>query len=305
MRIGIFYGGPGDLDGQLRSIIEYEQEGFGGVWMGQIHQTDVLTALAVAGKQTTRVDLGTSVVPVYTRHPVTMAQQALTVQAAAGGRFTLGLGLSHKPVVEGAWGLSYERPAAYMREYLSVLLPLLREGQATFRGEFFRVTQPVRIPVPHPPGVLLAALAPAMLRLAGEMADGTITWMVGMKTLESHVLPRIAKAAEEAGRPRPRIVVGMPIAVWDDVPEAREKAARSLQVYGSLPNYRRMLDIEGAAGPADIAIVGNEKQVEEHLRSLAAAGADDFLAGMFTVGDDPKASLARTRALLRGLVGRV
>jgi 5,10-methylenetetrahydromethanopterin reductase len=305
MRIGIFYGGPGDLDGQLRSIIDYEREGFDGVWMGQIHQTDVLTVLAIAGQKTGRLELGTSIVPVYPRHPVAMAQQALTVQAAAGGRFTLGLGLSHKPVVEGAWGLSYERPAAYMREYLGVLLPLLREGQATFRGEFFRVAQPVRIPVPKPPGVLIAALAPAMLRLAGEVADGTITWMVGRKTLESHVLPRIRRAAEAAGRAQPRIVVGLPIAVWDDAAEAREKAARSLQVYGSLANYRRVLDIEGAAGPADVAIVGNEKEVEEQLRALAAAGADDFLAGMFTVGEDAQASLDRTRGLLRGLVGKI
>lgn len=304
MRIGISYGGPGEVEAQVRSAIGYERDGFESVWFGQIHQTDVLTVLALAGQRTERIELGTAIVPVYPRHPVVMAQQALTVQAAAG-RFALGIGVSHQPVVEGAWGLSYERPAAYMREYLSVLLPLLREGRVSFSGEFFRVNQSLRISIEEPPQVLLAALAPAMLRLAGEAADGTVTWMVGRKTLESHVVPRIIRAAEAAGRPRPRVAVGLPVAVWDDEREAREKAARSFQVYGNLPNYRRMLDMEGATGPEDVAIIGNEKRVEEQLRALAAAGADDFVAGMFPVGDDAQASLGRTQALLRQLVGKV
>ena len=305
MKLAIFFGGSASVEGQIQAIIDAENDGFDGIWFGQIFGSDVLTIIALAGQKTSRIELGTSVVPTYPRHPHALAQQALTVQAATNGRFNLGIGLSHSPVVEGMWGLKYDRPAVHMREYLSVLLPLIREGRASFSGEFFRVNATVQVPVPKPPPVLIAALAPVMLRLAGEMADGTITWMAGPKTLETHIVPRITKAAKQAGRPDPRVVVGLPVAVTDDPAGARERAARSFQIYGTLPNYQRMLNIEGAAGPADVAIVGNEAEVERQLRWLASAGANDFLAGMFPVGDDAQASLDRTRTLLKGLVGKV
>ncbi len=305
MRIGIFFGGPSDFDGQVNGIVAYEKAGFDSVWLGTVTGTDAMTVIAVAAQKTERIELGTSIVQTYTRHPVAMAMQALTTQAAARGRFTLGLGPSHAPMIENMLGLSYARPAAHVREYLSVLIPLLRVGRVSFNGEFFRVNAGVSVPGVQPPPVLISALAPVMLRIAGELADGTITWMVGPRTLESHIVPRITRAAEAAGRPRPRIVVGLPVAVVDDVAAAREKAARSFQVYGALPNYRRVLDMEGASGPADVAIVGDEASVERQLRGLASAGATDYIAGMFPVGDDPKASLARTQALLASLVGKV
>lgn len=305
MKLAIFFGGVADVDGQVQAVVEAEKDAFDGIWFGQIFGPDALTVLALAGQKTDHIELGTSVVPTYPRHPHMLAQQALTVQAACGGRFNLGIGLSHAPVVESMWGLKYDRPAVHMREYLSVLLPLLREGRASFNGDFFRVNATVQVPVPQPPPVLIAALAPVMLRMAGEMTDGTITWMVGPKTLETHIVPRITKAAAGAGRPAPRVVVGLPIAVTDDAADARERAGRSFQIYGTLPNYQRMLNIEGAGGPADVAIVGNEGEVEKQLRNLASAGATDFLAGSFPVGDDPQASLGRTRALLKGLVGKV
>jgi F420-dependent oxidoreductase-like protein len=305
MKIAEFAGGVTTFEGQVQSVIAAENDGFDGIWFGQIFGPDVLTVLAVAGQKTSRIELGTCVVPTYPRHPHMLAQQALTVQAATNGRFNLGIGLSHAPVVEGMWGLSYDRPARHMREYLSVLLPLIREGRVSFNGEFVRVTASVSVPVPEPPPVLIAALAPVMLRMAGEMTAGTITWMVGPKTLESHIVPRITKAAKEAGQPDPRVVVGLPIAVTEDAAGARERAARSFAIYGTLPNYQRVLNIEGAGGPSDVAIVGNEKEVEQQLRDLASAGATDFLGGMFPVGDDAKASLARTREVLKGLVGKI
>ena len=305
MRIAVFFGGTNDVQGQVDAVVEAEQDGFDGIWFGQIFGPDVLTVIAMAGEKTSRIELGTAVVPTYPRHPVLMAQQALTAQAATGGRFSLGIGLSHKPVVEAMWGLSYERPAAHMREYLSVLRPLLKEGRVSFSGEFFRVNATVQVVAAEPPPVLIAALAPVMLRLAGEVADGTVTWMAGRKTLETHIVPRINAAAEAAGRTEPRVVVGLPVAVTDDVGEARERAARSFQIYGSLANYQRMLKIEGAAGPAEVAIMGDEKEVERQLRGIASAGATDFLAGMFPVGDDASGSLDRTRALLKSLVGKL
>lgn len=305
MKIGIFFGGPTDVERQVEGIVRYEADGFDSVYMGSVTGTDAMTVLALAGQKTSRIELGTSIVPTYLRHPVAMAMQALTTQAATGGRFALGLGPSHKPMVEGMLGLSYERPAAHMREYLTVLGPLLKGEAVSFSGEFFRVNGQVRVPGVEPPALLISALAPVMLRLAGEMTDGTITWMTGPKTLETHTVPRMNKAAEAAGRPRPRVIAGFPVVVTDDPAGAREKAARSFVVYGTLPNYQRMLEKEGASGPADIAIVGSEAEVERQLRSIAATGATDFLAGMFTVGDDPQASLRRTTECLKGLVGKI
>lgn len=305
MRIGLFYGGTNDVSGQVDAVVQAENDGFDSIFFGQIFGPDAMTVLALAGQKTSRIELGTSVVPTYPRHPHVMAQQALTVQAATDGRFSLGIGLSHHTVVEGMWGLSYDRPGVHMKEYLSVLLPLIHEGRVSFSGDFFRVNAQLTVPTPKPPSVMIAALAPMMLRLAGERTDGTITWMTGPKTIESHILPRITKATEEAGRPAPRIVAGIPIAVVDDPDAAREKAARAFQVYGTLPNYQRVLGKEGAESPADIAIVGDEAACEKGIRELASAGVTDFLAASFPVGDDPKASLARTRDLVKSLVGKV
>ncbi|HXK33910.1 MAG TPA: TIGR03564 family F420-dependent LLM class oxidoreductase [Dehalococcoidia bacterium] len=306
MRIGIMVGGvAGDVERQVQQVADIEADGFDAAWFGQVFDTDVMTVIALAGQRTSRIELGTAVVPVYTRHPHVMAQQALTTQAATGGRFTLGVGLSHHMVVENMWGLSYEKPARYMREYLSVLLPLIAEGKVAFQGQVFRVNANLNVRVPKQPSVMVAALAPQMLKLAGSRADGTLTWMTGVKAVDTHVRPSITAAAQEAGRPAPRIGVGLPVAVTDDAAAARETVSRLFAIYGQLPNYRRMLDKEGAAGPADVAIVGSEREVERHVRDLASAGATDFFAAMFPVGSDPQASLARTRELLKSLVGRV
>lgn len=305
MKLSIFYGGANDVEGQVQGVVDAEKDGFDSAWFGQIFGTDVMTVLALAGQRTSRIQLGTSVVPTYTRHPVAMAQQAMTTQAACKGRFTLGIGLSHAPVVQGMWGLPYDRPAVHMREYLSVLAPLVREGRVSFSGDLFRVNQGLQVPDGQPVPLLIAALAPVMLRLAGTVADGTITWMTGPKTVETHIVPRLAKAAREAGRPDPRVVVALPVAVTDDSAQARERAASSFAIYGTLPNYQRVLNIEGAAGPADVAIVGTEKEVEQQIRAVGSAGATEFVAAAFPTGEDARASLQRTRSLLRTLVGKL
>lgn len=305
MKVGLFYGGAQDVESHVQAAVDAETDGFDSMFYGQIFGPDVLTVIALAGQRTKRIDFGTSVVPTYPRHPHVMAQQALTTQAATGGRFSLGIGLSHAPVVQGMWGLSYERPAVHMREYLTIVNALINEGRVSHNGEFFKVNAQLTIPVEKKPPVLIAALAPVMLKIAGAMSDGTITWMVGPKTLETHIVPRLNKAAEEAGRPKPRVVVGLPVAVTDNPDEARERAARSFAIYGTLPNYQRMLGIEGASGPADVAIVGNEKEVERQIRDIASTGATEFIAPLFPVGDDAKASLQRSRALVKSLVGKV
>ncbi|MEO8458461.1 MAG: TIGR03564 family F420-dependent LLM class oxidoreductase [Chloroflexota bacterium] len=305
MKLGINYAGAPDVESHVQAAVEAENDGFETFAYNQIFGPDVLTVIAMAGERTKKIEFATAVVPTYSRHPQTMALQALTTQAATNGRFSLGIGLSHKPVVESMWGLSYDRPAVHMKEYLTIVNSLIKTGAVSFSGEFFKVNASAQIPCDPKPPVLIAALAPVMLKLAGEAADGTITWMVGPKTLETHIVPRINKAAEAAGRPKPRVAVGLPIAVTDDVDAARERAARAFIIYGTLPNYQRMLAIEGVDGPAGVAIVGNEKEVERQLRAIAAAGATEFAAPIFPVGDDPKASIKRTRNLLKSLIGKL
>ena len=307
MRIGLFIGAagpPGSLGEQVQQVVDAERNGFDSVWFAQVSGFDVLTVIALAGQQTQRIELGTAVVPIISRHPNVLAQQSLTVQAAIGGRLTLGIGVSHRSGVEERLGLSYDQPAVRMREYLSVLRPLITEGRVDFSGRVLRVAtalQPLPGATPFP--IMVAALAPLMLRIAGELADGTITWMVGPTTLASHIMPRITAAARDAGRPAPRICVGLPVAVSDDPVAARERAAHLFGGYGQLVNYRRMLDHEGVAGPADIAVVGDEAAVAAQLNAFAGAGATDLLAVIFPADDDTAGSAARTRACLRQLIG--
>ncbi len=250
--------------------------------------------LGIVGAQVPGIELGTGVVPVYSRHPQVMAQQALTVQAATGGRLVLGVGLSHQVVVEGLWGLSYDRPARYLREYLSALLPLVRGEAVQAAGEVVtaRTYGPLEIPDAPAPPVLAAALGPRMLQLAGTVADGTVTWMTGTGTIADHIVPTITAAAEAAGRPPPRVVVSLPVTVTDSAAEAKERIDRAFAIYPTLPSYRAMLDREGAERPSDIALVGTEDDVARGLRRLADAGATDFVAAI--VGHERE----RTEALL-------
>ncbi len=307
MKIGLMHsdGGTATIADQIQQIVDEENDGFEAAWWGQIFGGDSLTIIALAGQRTSKIQLGTSVIPTYPRHPFAMAQQAMTVQAACGGRLTLGIGPSHQPVVEAMWGMSYDKPARHIREYLQVLIPLLRDGRVQFSGELYKTMAGITVVGATPMPVLISALAPVMLKLAGTVADGTITWMTGPKTIETHIVPSITKAANEAGRPAPRVVVGLPICVTDDAPAARETAGKFFAMYGGLTNYRRMLDKEGAAGPADVAIAGNEAQVEQQLRDLASVGATDLIAPIFPAGADPAESMARTRNLLKSLIGKV
>jgi F420-dependent oxidoreductase-like protein len=306
MRIGIHSSSARPaLKQQLEQAAEADRDGFDSYWFAQGMGHDALTLAALAGQVTSRIELGTAVAVTYSRHPFAMALQAQTVHPVTEGRFTLGIGPSHKPLIEAMWGLSYEQVALHVREYLSVLRPLLDEGSVAFNGSQFRVSGARQIPDARPCPVLISALAPMMLRVAGELADGTTTWMTGPKTIETYVVPRINAAAEAAGRPAPRVCVGLPVAVTDDAAAARERAARSFQIYGHLPNYRRMLDREGVAGPEDVAIVGDEAEVERQVRALAGIGCTDLVAPVFPVGDDAAASVARTWSLLKGLVGKV
>ncbi|MVZ99592.1 TIGR03564 family F420-dependent LLM class oxidoreductase [Actinomadura sp. LD22] len=303
MRIGVSLGergGPDALGKLADDVRRAADDGFASAWMSNIFGVDALTALAVAGSRVPGIELGTAVVPTYPRHPAALAQQARTVALALGeGRLTLGIGLSHKVVIEDMYGYDFGRPLRHMDEYLSVLLPLLDHQTASFAGETLRGQIGLTVPDEGRVPVLLAALGPKMLKLAAERTDGTVLWMTGPATVRDHIAPTITAAAEAAGRPAPRIVCVLPVCVTGDPGRARERAAQAFEVYGTLPSYRAMMDREGAEGPADLAIVGDEDAVGARLEELAEAGVTDFVAGEFMPGEDR----TRTRALLRSLAG--
>ncbi len=301
MRIGTSLAEPAGADAltalrdQLRQAAD---DGFASAWISNIFGLDALTALAVAGSQVPGIEVGTAVVPTYPRHPAVLAQQALTTALAVGGRLALGIGLSHQIVIEDMYGYSFERPARHMREYLSVLLPLLEGRPAAFDGSTLRAHISLSTPRAGRVPVLLAALAPQMLRLAGERADGTVLWMTGPATVRDYIVPAITAAARDAGRGSPRIVCILPVCVTDDTAAARAAAEKVFAIYGQLPSYRAMLNREGAAGPGDVAITGDEDTVAAQITALADAGVTDFVAGEYVRGDDRR----RTRDLLRSLL---
>jgi 5,10-methylenetetrahydromethanopterin reductase len=301
MRIGVGLQdptGPAPMTALREELQRAADEGFASAWMSNIFGVDALTALAVAGNQVPGIDVGTAVVPTYPRHPIALAQQARTVAAAVDGRLILGIGLSHRIVIEDMYGYDFGKPILHMREYLDVLLPLLDGQPVSFTGTTVSAHIGLTTPSPGRVPVLLAALGPQMLRLAGERADGTILWMTGPATIRDHIVPTITEAARDAGRPSPRVVCSLPVCVTDDPDGARERATRVFAIYGDLPSYRAMLDMEGAAGPAEVALVGDEDTVAAQIGKLEEAGVTDFGAVEYTGGPDG----ARTRAFLRTLL---
>jgi 5,10-methylenetetrahydromethanopterin reductase len=299
LRIGSMIETDRPLADVVAVLERYREAGLDHAFASQIFGPDALTLLAAAGSRVPDIGLGTGVVPVYPRHPMMLAQQALTVQMATDNRLLLGIGLSHQVVVENMWGMSFERPAAYMREYLTALMPLLHGEAVHSEGE--RVTThaftPLDIADVEAPPVLVAALADTMLKLAGRVADGTVTWMTGTATIGAHIVPTITAAAEAAGRLAPRVVVSLPIAVTNDHDGAKERINQVFSIYPNLPSYKAMLDKEGAEAAADIGFVGDEEAVAGSIAKLADLGATDFVAAI--VGDAEER--ARGLALLSEL----
>jgi 5,10-methylenetetrahydromethanopterin reductase len=305
MRIGVSLPDPSGPDAPGRPPLDQVRDalrraaddGFASAWMNNIFGLDALTTLAVAGSQVPGIELGTAVVPTYPRHPAALAQQALTVAAATDGRLALGVGTSHEVVIRNMFGYDF-KPVEHTREYLSILRPLLHGEPAKVHGNQISADITLSTPGPTPVPLLLAALGPRMLRLAAQLADGTVLWMTGPATVRSHIVPTITAEAEALGRPSPRVVCILPICVTSDPDAARAAAAKVFAIYGQLPSYRAMLDREGAAGPADVALVGDEAAVEAQLADLADAGVTDFVAGEFGRGEDA----VRTRRLLMSLL---
>jgi F420-dependent oxidoreductase-like protein len=280
MRLGMFLN-PTSVDQYIADCKVIAAQGFQAVWSPQVFGLETLAVIAVAGREVPELTFGTAVVPTYPRHPATMAQLAFTAADATGGRLMLGIGLSHEIVISGMYGMSFDKPAIHMREYLSILGPLVHERRVRYEGAGLTFRGGLQVANVEPFPVLIAALAPAMLKLAGTMADGTILWMTGPKTIADHIIPTMHAAATEAGRPIPRTVVGLPVCLTNDVEAAKERAAKDYVIYGQLPSYRAVLDREGAAGPADIAIIGNEATIAASIARVRDAGTTEFAANLF------------------------
>ncbi|MFT5530086.1 MAG: 5,10-methylenetetrahydromethanopterin reductase [Candidatus Poriferisodalaceae bacterium] len=280
-------------------IVEAEQQGFSRYWLAQTGLVDALTLFTALAPATSTIRMGTAVVPTYPRHPSMMAGQALTAAAATGGRVDLGIGLSHKPAVEGRWGLKFEKPIRHMLDYLNILEPLMHEGKSDYSGEMFTTIAEAALITDTPPPLYIAALGSQMLRIAGQRSAGTLLWMVGPKTIAEHISPEIQAAAQEAGRPAPEVICSLPVCVTDNVDDMRKLAASAFTLYGELPSYRAMLDREGAAGPEDVAIIGSAGEVADRLRAIGDSGATEFSAVEFVTNPDDAAA---TRECLRSLL---
>ena len=284
-----------DLDQIITDVQTTETQGFSSYWLAQTALIDATAMLGLAGMQTSTIELGTAVVPTWERHPHALAGQALTAQAACGGRFILGIGLSHRPVVEGMLRMEWDRPVRHMIDYLDVLQPLLTDGKVSHQGEVWSFMGSGGRPTHEPPKVMLAALGEQMLRLAGKRTDGTILWCVGPATIEQQIVPVMGEAADKAGRPAPSVVCSLPVWVTDDPVPAKNFVATTFKDYAALPSYRAMLDIEGVQGIESIALIGSEQEVADGLGKIAESGATDFTGVVMGANAD---ELARARSVL-------
>ena len=290
--------GRSPIDAFVETLAGIRDEGFRRIWMTQLPwDTDLLTVLAVAFREVDGIGVGTGVLPIQVQHPMLLAQRALTLNLIAEGRFTLGLGMTHRAVTEGMWGIPWDKPVRRLNEYLDGLLPLLAGETADAEGQTVTTRGALRIPGVPAPEVYIAALGPQLLRIAGRRSAGTVTWMTGPKTLAEHVAPTLRAAAAEAGRPEGsvRVVAALPVSVTDDVDGAHKQAAEQFAMYGHMPSYRAMLDREGHANPEDAALIGDEDTVAARIDVLRRAGVDEFAAIPFDKSAEVR---ARTRALL-------
>jgi F420-dependent oxidoreductase-like protein len=288
MHIGVMIHGDSQ-DELVEKAQNLEERGFDSVWMANVvgYGFETLQAMSLIARETKRIKLGTAVVSIYLYHPLALAHQAMTIQKVAGGRFTLGIGLSHPPIVEGWLGLPYKNLVTRMREYLSILRPLLNGEAVHVEGNYYSTNAEIHLPDAERVPLLVAALGPNMLKLAGEMSDGTVTYLTGLNTLETHIIPRIRSSAKEFGHPAPRIVAGgLPIALVDDLESARSAVAEEFSIYGSLPSYRNMFDLEGVTGAADVAILGDATSLKAALNHLAAIGVTDFVANPVSANEN-------------------
>lgn len=302
MRLGI--NGTGLVQrASIDAIVDHAQaaahDGFASYWLAE-HPTggfDALTVLTVVGLRVPKIELGTAIIPTFPRHPMVLAGQVQTARGAIGDRLTLGIGLSHEPMM-AQLGIPFDRPIRHLREYLSILVPLLNEGKVSFNGELLSCEAQMFARPETPCAVVVAALGPQALAVAGRLADGTTLAWVGPRTVSEHIVPRILDAATQAGRPAPRIIATLPVCVTSDEDGVRQRVSKTLKMYSELPSYKAMFEREGVTTAGELAIVGNEEKVAASLVRMADAGVTDFAASEFTTNPEER---ERTRTLLKEL----
>jgi F420-dependent oxidoreductase-like protein len=315
MRVGLMVGSDKErpradrLSGLLEDGQAAEADGFASFWIPQVPgYLDAMTAVALLGHATERIEIGTAVVPLQTRHPLILAQQALTTQVACAGRFTLGVGPSHHWIISDQLGLPYDKPARLVRDYLEVLdAAFAGPGAVAVENDNCRVHSPIDVTDAYHVDVLIAALGPTMLRIAGERAGGTILWMADERAIGDYVVPRITEAAESAGRSETRVVAGVPVALCADakVDEARGYASEVLGHADFSPNYVRLLAHGDADDVGDTMAAGDESAVLARLRRYRDAGVTDLAVRVVPLGDDAAqrtASRRRTQSFVASLV---
>ncbi|MEV6805632.1 TIGR03564 family F420-dependent LLM class oxidoreductase [Streptomyces sp. NPDC051132] len=304
MTIGVSLSHLDPIDTIVRLAREARESGLTSAWFGQTFSYDSPALAAIVGREVPGLQVGTSAIPVFGRHPLLVASQAQTAQAATGGRYHLGLALGTKHFTETGFGIPYERPIARLREFLTALRPLLETGSTDFHGELLTASTPLPATVPgaEPPvPVLVAAMAPQALRVAGTLADGILPLLAGPRALAEHIVPAVTAAAEAAGRPAPRIVAFVPGVVTSDAEKVRRTAVETLSFYERFPSYQRVIELSGGTRAVDVAVIGDEEHVAAEVRRYRDAGATEVVFTATDLGGE--ADQRRTFALLGELAG--
>ncbi|WKG01851.1 LLM class F420-dependent oxidoreductase [Mycolicibacterium sp. HK-90] len=317
MRLGVMIGAErGDMARKVSKLVSdiqwAESAGLDSAWMPQVpNDFDLLSMVALMASNTSRIELGTAVVPLQAQHPIALARQALSVHAISGGRLVLGVGPSHHWIVRDMLGLPYDKPAAYTRDYLQVLNAAISgPGDVDVENDSFTVHNPTVLGADIPMPVLVSALGPVMLQIAGEHADGTSLWMADEKAIGEHIAPKINKAAAEAGKPAPRIVAGIPVTLCanSEIEEAKDRANRVLAEAETSPNYQRLLDRGEARNVGDLLAAGDEESILKRFKQFADAGVTDLSVRLLPIGDNRDeliASKYRTREVIAELAKAV
>ncbi|MBL7500639.1 TIGR03564 family F420-dependent LLM class oxidoreductase [Frankia sp. CNm7] len=298
MKIGLYVSSAGPSpDALIEQVQAAAAAGLDSAYFSQLLSWDALTVAALSARAVPGIELGTAIVQTYPRHPIALAGQALTVQAVSGQRFTLGVGPSHPQIMEEQFGYTYDRPVGHTREYLTALRPLLRGEQVDLRGQTLTAVGGIDAPGIEPPSVLLSALGPRMLRLAGELADGTVTVWTGPELIGDFIAPTLTRAAADAGRPAPRIVSTVVASVTADPDATRRWVAEQVGFAAQFPGYRAVLERQGRSGVEETVVAGDEETVARAVAEYAAAGVTELVVG--PVGDER--AWARTLELLASL----
>lgn len=278
------------VDEVVEQARKASETGFDAVWFGQRFDYDAITLAGIVGREVPDLKVGTSAVPIFARHPLLVVSQAQTVQAATHGRFQLGLALGASNLIEGAFGVTYQKPVDRLREFLTVARSLVETGTADHNGELITAAPPMPTTVAGAGTdlpLLVAAMGPRALRASGELADGILPFLAGPRTLEDRIVPTVADAATDAGRPPVRVIAFVAALVTDDVEAGRAAAENAMSFYDAIPSYQKVVASEGLERAAELVLVGSAAEVRAGMQRYRDAGATEVVVTQTNLlGDD-------------------